>query len=575
MNLMASPSSIPKIRSHKAVSAVLPFLPVILLALVAATPLFQHHLTAGDDTYFHLFRFVHLDALFQNNIWYSRWLPKLVYGYGYPLFNYYAPASYYLAYLPRLFGLTLPLTLLIGYITTFVIQALGTFLWARRLLGAQIALLVVAAVVFSPYTLINAVHRGAFAECMALALMPFTFWLLERCIHIGSRRDIAGFVGVTSVLILTHNITALITIPTLVCYTLIFGRKAAGKSLSHLLGYLALAIGCATWFWLPALRETDFVQIGLLTEPVSFHYTRHFLTLSEIFSTPFFYDAYIINQERFYSLHLPVAILAFIGLLGVAKLRTSLQRTVVLASGLIIMVTIFLMLPYAIWFWEQLPLIKFLQFPWRFLGLTTQYLALLAGFGTRVIWRKLSFSPIPILISLIAIWSIPWGLSNNQDRISVWEEVTIVDSAMFTAKKSGYGTTSMGEFTPIGVAEFPPFQGVATAFNPERLTVRSLPAGSQIVSAAYTDLTYDIVVDLPEQTNLVFDTFYFPGWQVWVDEQRVPIRPTAPHGLISFPVPAGEHEVVVNFGTTPLRRIAVAVSIGSLITTAFVVYRTR
>ncbi|MFN2166472.1 MAG: hypothetical protein ACK2U9_09435, partial [Anaerolineae bacterium] len=48
-------------------------------------------------------------------------------------------------------------------------------------------------------------------------------------------------------------------------------------------------------------------------------------------------------------------------------------------------------------------------------------------------------------------------------------------------------------------------------------------------------------------------SFAFPGWVATVDGREVPITPSDPEGLITFPVPAGEHEVQVRWASTPLR----------------------
>ena len=60
-------------------------------------------------------------------------------------------------------------------------------------------------------------------------------------------------------------------------------------------------------------------------------------------------------------------------------------------------------------------------------------------------------------------------------------------------------------------------------------------------------------------------TFYFPGWWATIDGTRAVIVPTDPQGLIALSIPAGLHHVVIGFGCTPVREVAAALSIGSLI----------
>ena len=85
----------------------LPVVLVLFVGLYAAQPLLDRRIAEGADTLLHLFRLTQVDALLDQGILFSRWSPDLAYGYGYPLFNYYAPLSYYGAELLHLAGLEL------------------------------------------------------------------------------------------------------------------------------------------------------------------------------------------------------------------------------------------------------------------------------------------------------------------------------------------------------------------------------------------------------------------------------------------------------------------------------------
>ena len=47
----------------------------------------------------HLLRLYVLGWLLERGVWHPRWVPDLFMGWGYPVFNYYAPGFYYLALL--------------------------------------------------------------------------------------------------------------------------------------------------------------------------------------------------------------------------------------------------------------------------------------------------------------------------------------------------------------------------------------------------------------------------------------------------------------------------------------------
>jgi hypothetical protein len=60
--------------------------------------------------------------------------------------------------------------------------------------------------------------------------------------------------------------------------------------------------------------------------------------------------------------------------------------------------------------------------------------------------------------------------------------------------------------------------------------------------------------------TLLFHVFYFPGWQAYVDDQRVNTYPSSPLGLVTLSVPSGEHRVLLRFEDTALRRASLALS---------------
>jgi hypothetical protein len=57
----------------------------------------------------------------------------------------------------------------------------------------------------------------------------------------------------------------------------------------------------------------------------------------------------------------------------------------------------------------------------------------------------------------------------------------------------------------------------------------------------------------------------FPGWTAEIDGEQVPITPSDPHGLITFPVPAGDHDVRVYLASTPARDLGIGLTIASFI----------
>jgi hypothetical protein len=75
-------------------------------------------------------------------------------------------------------------------------------------------------------------------------------------------------------------------------------------------------------------------------------------------------------------------------------------------------------------------------------------------------------------------------------------------------------------------------------------------------------------VDAAGPATVLFYTYDFPGWRATVDGQRVQHRAEPPYGLIAVDVPAGQHEVAIRHGATPVRTAGALISALSLVLVA-------
>jgi hypothetical protein len=136
----------------------------LLLALtaVAAGPfLTRPGLPRDTDAELHVFRAAQLGEALHGGAGYVRWAPDLWYGYGYPIFNYYSPLTYYLANLFVLFGLDVVNAVKTVFVLGLLGAAAGMYVFVWRTWGERAGIIAAAAYVFSPYVLFIDPHmRG-------------------------------------------------------------------------------------------------------------------------------------------------------------------------------------------------------------------------------------------------------------------------------------------------------------------------------------------------------------------------------------------------------------------------------
>lgn len=122
-------------------------------------------------------------------------------------------------------------------------------------------------------------------------------------------------------------------------------------------------------------------------------------------------------------------------------------------------------------------------------------------------------------------------------------------------------TYYLGRYIPYPVASA---EYLKTGEEYLRLPLATEMRPDKISPNAGIDNSFTVV----NQKNIVFNyyKYYFPGWVAKVDGKTVEIKAGSPYGQITFAVPAGKHQVKVEFGETPFRLATDIISLLGLAT---------
>ena len=589
MNSTHSPSHTRRITRY--VSGLAPFFLIVLFAFPALLLLLQDQAICTHDGAMHFYRLTALRHAIDQGLVSSRWTPGLVYGYGFPFFNFREIGPYYLPEALFLLGLTIPAALNAVYAGTLLISGWGAYLLGRDIWQDELAGLVAAvAYMYAPYQLLNVYVRGNLPECMALALLPIIVWLFRRLVD---APRIPTFILATlsvAALLLLHNQSSLLFIPLLIAYlAILLSLRRQHVSISHQRRWLLIAaslfigIGLTAFAWLPAIAEKESVQLYLTHSSRGNDFHFNFLALTDLFAPPTPADPSLLNPPLNVYPGLPQLILGMVGILGLIIFRrlgsTDADRrsTVINSerrwhSALFALATLGLLsfsLPFTTPLWENLPLIRFVQFPWRFVGRASLPLAILAGavpafFARRpILFRVSTTISLTVLILAAFPWLYPTTCKNPPSP-------TIADVMDFERATGQTGVNPLGAYFPRWVVQRPTGSPMEAALRegatPRRFDSTNLPAGATLLQESYGPNRATIKLETPIPFQAVYHTFYFPGWTVQIDKEHVPIKPTAQTGLVSFPVPAGQHTLTIRWGLTPLRAGAAAISVAALMT---------
>jgi len=561
---------------------------IVLLCAVAIVPLLRSQAPCTHDGALHYYRVAAMRQALQNGILFTRYLPDLAFGYGYPFFNYREPLSYYLLLGLHLTGLPLPVALNLVYILSIVGSALAAYLLARDLFGPLAGILAAVAYAYAPYQFLDALLRANMPESVALPLLPLALWAFRRLALTGRRRWFLASVATLAALFLTHNISSLLFTPLLLAYLgllwLVYRREGHWVAAASA---LALAIGLAAFFWGPALLEQDYVQLHMsrVTRNNDFHY--NFVSLAEIFAPPAPVDTSLMNPPMRIHLGLVQAILAGVGLIvGLVRWRDRERRATLVFLALAAVVMVWMSTRASLWLWERLPLISFVQFPWRLIGRAALPIAILAsataisdcglriadcasrttGHATRITHYALRITYY-VLISLLILSALPSTYPPHGYCPSA-PRPTIHDVFAYEHRSTLVGVDPEGSYFPVWVQRRPSGSPLEEQYAAGGLVTRfdesALPAGASVVEAGYGPNRADLVVETPTPFRARYLAFYFPGWRVRIDGQAVTVAATDPDGLITFEIAAGRHAVAVRFGSTPVRTASTILSLLSV-----------
>ena len=551
--LLASARSLPG-RVDPYVWLVLAFSLFALLPLAGPDYFFDAH--DAPHTVFFLTEF---DAALRDGVWYPGWATDQALGYGYPTFVLIPPLAYYAAEGFHLLGATKVAAVKWTWALATMGAGLAMYAFARRILGRQRGLLAAVVYVYVPYHLVDIYVRAALAEYSAFVWMPLALLAFHRLVeHVTPRR--LGLAGLAyGALWLTHNLTGLVFTPLLAAYILfrlLAGRASWVQRLARAgaaMGAALLGLGIAMALILPNLPERAYINQEQWVQP-GYDYTQHFVYPFHLLSSLWGYAPGTPGVEGGMSFQLGAVplILALVAIVGAFR-RPARERAQAWFFAGATLLVLLLMLPLSAPVWELLPIAALIQFPWRLLALTAVTLSVLGGLAI----------PAP---AEAGPRFAPGG------QILILALVAILGSFAYTLPQyTPIPDTAEGPLLALDFELETNMQGM-TAWTQEQPTtsplVEQYQRGGDLVTAEVLaqDASLEMIraggasdevrVWSPEGTALRFYTYYFPGWRVYLDGERLPdsaLRPETLYGLLTVDVPPGEHHVLLRWGDTPVR----------------------
>ncbi|MCL4382913.1 MAG: 6-pyruvoyl-tetrahydropterin synthase-related protein [Patescibacteria group bacterium] len=555
---------------------LLPFFLLLFLSFWAVFPLFHSGFFPMHDDE-QIARLFELNQTLSAGQFPPRWIDGLGFGFGYPFFNFYPPFVYYFGEIFHLLGISLIDSTKIVMGLGFLLSGLFSYLLAKEFFGKSGGLVTAVFYLYAPYHSLDLYVRGALAEFYAFVFLPAVLWSTFKLIKERNRNWLVINSCFLSLLLLSHNLIALIFLPFYFAFAgfLVLPKKDKKKIILSFLCSFMLFLGLSAYFWLPALLERQYTLVDQILTGELASYKLHFVYLRQFISSPWGYGGsiYGLNDGISFEVGKLHLLLSFLG--GVFGLYLFLKKRkewqVFMFYVLCFMFSLFMASFYSQFIWDKLQPLWYVQFPWRFLVFTALFSSLLAGgLASYVSKIRQPFTKWLMLAFLIAFVVL---LNRDYFRPARYLEVT--DKDYTTKEELNWRVSKMSfEYVPKGIATvLSDIQTTQVDIKREEIPINSFVSDGRLQVKEKQILPHEKKYEVfGEGGKLTVNTYNFPGWEVKIDGQKTKIDDNNKFKLITVAVPKGSHLVEVVFNDTPLRTLgnfASVISFFSLIMLLF------
>jgi hypothetical protein len=555
---------------------------------------------------------------------YPRWEAETNRGFGAPTTSYYPPGVYYLTSACFALAGDWTKALLGAHLLMMLGAALALYWYARQHLRRAAAAAAMLVYVLGPYHLLDQYQRGALAELLGFIWMPLMMGAGERLIEKGKGQKAKGknvggedgragvrrgdeqargwgssgeveeaglrrprfgdgrlsyylvWVGLLAVsyggFIWSHPPTAY---QFSLGYVVVMGvlamvRREWGGLVRVGVG-LGLGVGLAAAYILPAVLEQNLIHKDYILSSWPYHNTYVFV--HDIFNARNFVDFYR-QINALWVLGLVFTILCGVTLLlagndpstppadgearGLRRFFAFFERDGLLSAELKQRVLMWMMLGLFVSFMmhkiskpigQHIPKIDIGIFTWRMLAMTTLVTALLAG----ACWQAASNAlrqqrkRLTVAFATLSLSIMIGGAAFSLLAVCL----PMVKAPLFVPEPEHMNNATLPATAPGDPEELP------DEVPPAELAEDN----GQVVVEKWEPEQRIVHIELTEPDQLWIRAFNFPGWTATVDGKSAEITTGEDLGDIQINLPAGHHDVRLDFLDTPIRRNAERVTL--------------
>ena len=502
-----------------------PIHPLIMLILISCLPIISVFrlgvYESGDFTLHHYRAIDFYQSLSEGNVFPS-WAGNLNAHYGYPLFIFINPLPYYLLSFFHFIGFSFIFSMKLFLATSYISSGIAMYFFCMQVFSNKKAAFIASTFyLFAPYHLIDQHFRVAVGEITTFTTFPLLCYAGMLLIKKRSAIRLLSVSFCTLLVISSHQAMATFAIPLSLLLLLIINSKKKGYS-RFLLNVIMGAI-VSSYLLYPYIGFAHFIHVSSYSQVI-------FQPIGELIYSK--WRGGFLYQGPEGELTTPIGYAHLFIIFTALYLHIIKVRLKRLTATLLLLIALFLFLltPYSLFLWNTIPLIHLLILSSRLLLFIAFVAALLAGVvATQMTNKKLLLilTIAPILISILT-----WGARNT--IYPIHDQILKREMPLSTKGPEGWGIGIPKWKTPMEFEGKIPNESLA--FISGNGTIKNLKR---------TSTYHSYLISTTYQATMRENTWYFPGWNAYVDTQPVAIQKSIQghEGIIAITVPSGIHKL--------------------------------
>jgi hypothetical protein len=556
-----------------------------VVSLLIVSPFFFYGSASGHDFEFHAASWLDVAGQWKEGIVFPRWTEWANHGFGEPRFIFYPPFSWVLGGgLSFFFAWTYVPVAFIVLVQTFA--GVSAFALARRLLPERASLFGAICYAANPNALLIIYMRSDYAELLATAFFPLLFLA---ALQLGGvlaprvdtdaeargaapfgfdgamRKSLVFFSAMLAAVWLSNAPAGVIaTYSVTLFFAWLAFRERAVAPLVRGFGGLALGFAFTSFYLLPAVYEQRWVNIAQA------------LSAGLLPTENFLFTATNDPEHTFFNWIASTTAVVLIVVTGFAAVAARSRQDAAAGRSkplpykdggladavwqpmlLLAAAATFLMVRPAAIFWNLLPKLKFVQFPWRWMSVVgVAFAFFLAAVAARSRFRW---------IWVVGVALVLVGGATFFVHATWWDtdDITTLQAGV----AAGGGFDGVDEYDPKGDDHYnlsvkaPQVQVLAA--DPDGGSAP--PPGATVLVERWSAAEKRLHVTALAPARVALRVLNYPAWRVEVNGARVTPENNGDTAQMVVAVPAGASEISVVFGRTWDRTVGGVVSILSIL----------